>query len=120
MTELKKITTRYDAKCSICDKDIKANWTAYFQPNGKKLYCVPCSKKIETQSQPQTEVCISVILDEILGAVRANNELLGMHGMELSAISANVIDLKARIEALTALFYQSESKTEPKKTTKKI
>ena len=43
--KLKKINLKYNSKCSKCGKFLKAGFSAYYEPQSKKIYCNCIRKK---------------------------------------------------------------------------
>jgi len=42
---LKEIKSRYAGKCEKCGRDIREGWIVMFDPDTKKVYCMPCFKE---------------------------------------------------------------------------
>jgi len=43
--KLRKINLKYNSKCSKCGKFLKAGFSAYYEPQSKKIYCNCIRKK---------------------------------------------------------------------------
>ena len=88
---LKEIKVRYETKCMKCQRDIKVGWTAFYEADGKKLYCVPCGNILKlTEAGQLTETkpasAIEIMLDGIYSSTQANTELLGAVGLRLEVM----------------------------------
>ena len=83
---LKEIKTRYATNCAKCNREIKAGWTVFFNPDDKKIYCKPCGTPMqkteieEAKKNPKTQKTDKGVGIELLVAsvaqARLNGDLL--------------------------------------------
>lgn len=50
--ELKLIKTKYGGKCNKCNRELKPDWTVYFSPETKALYCKQCGEVLINGKEP--------------------------------------------------------------------
>ncbi len=114
---LKQITTRYEAPCSKCQRNIQVGWKAYFQAEPKKLlFCKPCGEAINAgeTDNPQTTPPApeeNKEIKEVLGILDFNTNTINsmddrMRGIDLtlttiqltlSYINASILELQPKI-----------------------
>lgn len=94
---LKEIKTKTTGnKCTKCHREIKQGWTAFYEPDGKKLYCQPCGKQM--QSQGQTSMTSNPDIFNNIGTVM---ELIGMVNLKLDNIAKEIADIKSQTKKTT-------------------
>ena len=48
---LSEIKLRYACQCVKCGRDMREGWAAFFEPEGKKIYCKPCGQPMWVKEQ---------------------------------------------------------------------
>lgn len=77
---LKEIKARYENPCHKCQRVIKVGWTAFYEPEGKLLYCKPCGEVMLNQQEAeatQSPDMINISLEQLATDLQTNNELVG-------------------------------------------
>lgn len=113
MIELKKIAVRYpENKCGKCERVMQVGWSAWYQPEGKKLFCVPCGDNMINSGKAkdttvQSEVAAkpdeeeeNLLMNELAGNVRLYNEMLTSFGDSIRIVRETINAVEAELKAM--------------------
>ena len=117
---LKEIKARYATNCAKCKRDIRENWTIFFNPDDKKTYCKPCGApmlKAQTEEAkknhktPESSKSEGMeILNALIGQARLNGDLLASLDDKVRGLALDVTHLDNYIREV-----KKPALTKPKK-----
>jgi len=90
---LKKITSKYTAKCVKCQREIKVGWTVFFDADSggdgkaKSVYCRPCGIALESKKDGDN-----------VSAIETDTELIKL----VKEIHTAVIQLQSTYDTIQA------------------
>ena len=98
MAELKAIKVRYTGKCATCGREIKEGWDAFFDSDGKKIYCTKCAKSQPSNGIPVTSTLTQEDIAELTPEIQEKLRNAGV--IKPPSIEDKISQLQASIDAI--------------------